>query len=221
MNPNSQVNRRTETGQVRSGVKLFVAAAAAVFLGALIQSFVGKKPEISPVQPEVETAPVAAEKPKPQPRVTPAARVEVTPTDPNAELNQSGGIHVISARRNSKDSTVEILYTITDIKKASDLAMKESAPHVLDLATGDRVGVGSSVVLPKGINNHTRLRAAMMSNPQGQGFPPAPYRMVVGKSYQLLVPANGGSLTEGSTCVLVCAGMRSSPVVIEEAGGQP
>lgn len=221
MNPNSQVNRSTETGQVRSGVKLFVAGVAALFLGALIQSFVGKKPAISPVQPEIETAPALVEQPKPQPRVAPAARVEVSPTDPNAELNQSGGIHVISARRNSKDSTVEILYTITDIKKASDLAKMESAPHVLDLATGDRVGVGSSVVLPKGINYHTRLRAAMMSNPQGQGFPPAPYRMVVGKSYQLLVPANGGSLKEGSTCVLVCAGLRSSPVVIEEAGGEP
>lgn len=221
MNPTSSSTRENGSNQVRSGVKIFVAGAVALLVGALLQGFIGRKPEASPPQQEVEPAHVLIETTKPEPRGRTEPRVEPLAVDPSATLDQKGGIHVISARRNSKDATVEILYTITDIKKATDLSSVESSPHVLDLTTGDRVGVGSSVVLPKGINNHTRLRSAMMSNPQGQGFPPAPYRMVVGKTYQLLVPAAGGALRDGTTCVVVCSGLRSSPVVIEEIGVQP
>ena len=141
--------------------------------------------------------------------------------DANSTMDQKGGIRVVSAHRSTKDTAIELRYTVTDVQKASKFAEIESAPHLIDLATGDKAGVGKSVDLPKGLNAHTRMRAAMLSNPQGQGFPPAPYRLVAGKTYQLLVPTLNGAFAIGTRCVLECGNLRSSPVTIEEDVIQP
>lgn len=208
---------------VRPGVKVFLGVVSAFLLGALIHGFLGGRGSL----PE-ETAASGAEAPVPAPpartpqRAAPAwAPIPVPVPVADSALEKTGGIRVVSALRSAKDAAIELRYSVTDVEKADRFARTESAPYLIDLTTGEKARVGTSVELPKGLNAHTRMRAAMLSNPQGQGFPPAPYRLVAGKTYQLLVPTLNATFAPGTLCVLECGALRSSPVTIEESATQP
>jgi hypothetical protein len=214
---------RSKPQGVRPGVKIFLGIVSAFLVGALIHGFLdrqGSAPEESAV-PEAEAPAPKQPVSKPPRTAAVSAPISVPAPDANSALEQKGGIRVVSAHRSTKDAVIELRYTVTDVEKATGFAQTESTPYLIDLTTGDKAGVGKSVELPKGVNAHTRMRAAMLSNPQGQGFPPAPYRLVAGKTYQLLVPTLNVTFAPGTLCVLECGPLRSSPVTIEEILTQP
>ena len=135
------------------------------------------------------------------------------PTVPPSSLEELGGIRVQQIRLALQGAAVEVLYSIVDLEKAKSLATNELSTHLLECNGGRRLELAAKA-LPKGLNAHTRARAAMLTNPQGQGFPPSPYRLVSGKTYSILIPNPQSTATEDSPWQLVCGPLQAAPLPV-------
>jgi hypothetical protein len=199
---------------IRPAIWIGVSAVALFLLGiGLRRSFShGQDTHLVEASPQLEKPAIPSASPTPTPPTT---------QTPASSMEEAGGIRVHQVRLALQGAAIEVLYTIVDLDKARSLATNELSTHLLESGSGRRLELAAKA-LPKGINAHTRARAAMLTNPQGQGFPPSPYRLVAGKTYSILIPNPQATATQDSLWQLVCGPLQSAPLpVLGEENPRP
>jgi hypothetical protein len=205
------------SGGLRPGVWLFLGIVAAFSIGVVLQKMrhTAATPEAGdPLAAEAAAEPEAAALESGRP---PVAQPQVS----ESVLESDDGIRVTRARLAGSGASVELTYQVTDVEKAKSLAERYPKSFLVVLSNGTRLGIGTSVDLPPGINQHARSRAAMLSNPQGWGFPPAPYRLVKDKVYTILVPNVRNAVVPGAECVLETGPHQSARLIVEAEESKP
>ena len=198
---------------MRSPILLFFLLVIALVLFAFLRprrTSDAVSAEVLPANPSQSSTESAS----PTPSITPPPQ-SLAVGRGTSPLETTGGLRLVRVRMASAGAAVEITYTVTDLDKAKDLALADPPAFLVLSATGARIGMGTAIPQSKALLAHSRMRAALMSNQQGLGFPPLPGRLLVGKPYQSYVPNIQHQVEAGVLCYIECNGLQSDSFSVD------
>ena len=215
------MNQASTGKRIRPGfIVLLVCLVAAVFIPFLVSRI--RLPPTAPPPPSVPAAsPKALARAVPIKRTTPAKRAEdplpapVVATPPAARpgtLEGEWGIQVAGIAM-TDTAAVELSYSIMSPEKAAMLADGKTPAYIVDQATGTRILLAP----PEGsaFRPHSQARSRALMMWQAGGFPPPPSRLVVGKTYAVLLPNPGSVLKKGNKASVVIGDFRTDNITVD------
>jgi hypothetical protein len=145
------------------------------------------------------------------PRMPPASG----PPGPVSPVEEQWGIRVSSIQLTNTNLALELRYEVTDPAKAALLSDGATAASVLDPATGKTIRIGAPPERPGGVSQHSRARSAMLMMGDAGSFPPAPNRIVPGKTYTVQLPHPPDLVKKGSRVVVVIGDFRTDYITVD------
>lgn len=162
--------------------------------------------------------------PAPAPPVTqaaePAAAVEpapavVPPAAPAAStLEQQWGIQVSSIILTNADTVVDLRYMIVAPDKTALLGETNTDVYLIDQATGTKLPM-LTAAMEGGASPSGPSRSVRRMMHQAGRFPPAPSRMLVGRTNSLQIPNWDNALKSGSKVTFVVGNSRVENLIVE------
>jgi hypothetical protein len=187
-----------------------VVAAVALPLWLLL-----RKPASIPADPELAQAAESAVNPEPAATPPPeTVAAQPTRTEPPSALEEKGGIQVSRVALAMSGAAVDVRYTIVNPEKLAAIPDAKDAAYLVDEATGTKVTIGPPAK-ERAVPAHSRARSAAMMMRDAGTFPPTPSRVVVGKTYSILLPNPSGAVRSGSKVGLVVGDLRADGLTVE------
>jgi hypothetical protein len=148
-----------------------------------------------------------------QPVTEPAAATVPEPA-PVSPIEENWGIQVLGLSLTNNDTAVQVLYTVVSPEKTLQLADTNAAVYLVNQADGTKLPMfTASQWGPAAQGAGARTTRRMMH--QAGRFPPAPSRLVAGKTFALEIPNWGRSLQSGSKVSLVVGQLRQDNLTVE------
>ena len=199
------MNHQAEVAPVKPGTVVVLACLLAVILIAgwvlKVHPF-GRSPE-SAAGPAVKR-PVAA-------RVAAnAGEPEVVPS-----VEDQWGIRVAGIKLTSANLVMELSYQVTDPAKAALLNDGTTAASVLEPTTGTTIRIGAPPQRAGSVSQHSRARSAALMMRGAGSFPPAPNRIVPGKTYTVQLPNAPDIVKKGVQVVVVIGDVWTDDITVQ------
>jgi hypothetical protein len=149
---------------------------------------------------------------KPAPAKTVSAGVQPGMISP---VEDQWGIRVSGIKLTGANLVMELSYEVTDPDKAALLDDGATPASVLDPATGTQIRIGAPPQRTGAVSQHSRARSAALMMRDAGSFPPAPNRVVAGKTYTVQLPNVPALVKTGSKVVVVIGDFRTDYITVE------
>ena len=156
--------------------------------------------------------PIAASEPETAANPTPA--VVPTPTAPASALEAKWGIQVSGLTLTNGDSAVDLRYTILAPEKTALLTGADAEVYIIDQASGKKLPMFTVAPASKALSTVPPRTTRRMMRQAGT-FPPAPTRMVAGRTYSLLIPNWGQTIKSGALVTVVVGYSRMENLTVQ------
>lgn len=165
------------------------------------------------------TPPPAAQITEPPTAVQPQAVAEpeanpVTEGASASPLEKQWGLQVLGLSLTNNDTAVQVRYTVVNPEKTLLLAETNAMAYLISQANGTKLPM---IALPEegAVSQGANMRTIRRMMKQAGQFPPAPSRLIAGRTYSLEIPNWGLTLRSGSIVSLVVGELRQDNLTVE------
>jgi len=207
------MNHQDTNNRIRPGILALAACALLVTLIAFGIYWLNRTEPI-PTTASGETTVEPATALPPAPAVESVAAGQPVAAARPSPVEEHWGIQVSSIRLTRADSAVDLRYKVVAPEKVALLASDENTAYLIDQASGAKIQMLAPPQQGAWPTNVRARTVAKMMRQAGE-FPPAPSRLVAGKTYSLLLPNPGGTVKSGTKVVLVVGNYPTDALTVE------